>query len=122
MIRSMRHIAALFAGLLALAVVAGCGPKSIAGIKGKAQKYDGQTVTITARVIDTKDIPLTSTDYYKVTDDSGELWVLTTRGVPLKGMKYRIEGRLERPAGSVAGILLGDYILRESSRQEVREN
>lgn len=109
------------AGLAVLAFVAGCGPKNIASIRSKAEKYEGQTVTITARVIDTKDIPLTNNDYYKITDDSGELWVLTTRGVPLKGFKYKIEGRLERPAGSVAGVLLGDHIVRETRREEVGE-
>jgi len=108
-------------GLAAVLLVAGCGPNRIAKLNSKPQKYDGQEVTVVGRVIDTRDIPLTKNDYYKVTDDTGELWVLTTRGVALRGLKYKIKGTYRRPDGSVAGVLLGDYIVQEHKREEVRE-
>jgi hypothetical protein len=70
-------------------------------------------------VIEVRDIPLVTKDYYKVTDDTGELWVRTVRGVPVRGLRYRVSGSLLPSDGLVEGLLGGEHILKEAAREEV---
>ena len=115
------RIPVLGAIVAAFGFLAGCGPTTIAAMGARPAKYEGKSVEITARVIDTRDVPLTNNDYYKITDNSGEIWVLTTRGLPLRGLEYKIKGEYRKPGGPVAEAFLGTYILRESKREELVE-
>jgi hypothetical protein len=76
-------------------------------------------VTLTVRAIEVRDIPLVTKDYYKVTDDAGEIWVRTVRGLPLRGLRYRVSGSLVPSNGVVEGLLGGEHILKEAAREEV---
>ena len=105
---------------MAAVLVVGCGGMTVSGLQTKPENYEGKRIKVVARVIATKDVPLTDYDYYKVTDDTGQLWVQTRRGVPLKGARYRVEGIFKRPGGAVAGMLLGDFIIEEHKRAEVQ--
>jgi len=108
------------AALATVALVAGCGGRlTIQRLADRPAKYDGQRVTIVARVIETRDVPVVNLDYYKITDDTGTLWVMTRHGVPVKSLRYRITGRYERPASAAEGLLLGDYIIEEYGRTEI---
>ena len=102
------------------ALLIACGGVTVNRLHTKADRYEGEQIKVVARVVDTKDVPLTDYDYYKITDDTGQMWVQTRRGVPLKGARYRIEGMFKRPGGSVAGLLLGDFIIEEYKRVEVQ--
>jgi len=81
--------------------------------------YIGKHVTIKARIIATRDIPFSSTDYYKITDDTGEIWVSTTKGIPTAGIKYRINGCLVKIDDEIKKLIWGEYILSEIRREEL---
>lgn len=115
-VRATQVLAVIF---FALAFSACGGSMSIQRLQSRPQQYEGKDVKIAARVVDTRDVPLTDNDYYKITDDTGTIWVLTRRGVPLRTLKYRIEGVYRRPTGPVAGLVLGDYVIEEFRRTEI---
>ncbi len=118
--RLLRRIpVAVIAAATVAVMVAGCGSLNISGMQRQPEKYEGQQVELVLKVLDTQDVPLTQQDYYKVTDNTGQMWVQTRRGVPLKGAIYRVKGIFKRPRGIVVGFLLGDFIIEEHSRNEV---
>jgi hypothetical protein len=98
------------------AFLLGCGPLTLQRMQTEPDEYVGRLIELEVRVIETQDVPLVVDDYYKATDGTGQIWVKTRRGVPLKRARYKIEGIFKRPRGVVEDFLLGDFVLEEYSR------
>ena len=111
----------MFAGavLIAIYIVSSCGCIGEAGdkigdITGNPSQYEGETVSIKGTVRDTFSIPLVSQGAYKISDGTGSIWVITTRGVPSEGEKVSVKGTV-RTAFKLGVKSLGTVIM-ESGR------
>ncbi len=111
---------------LALSVsIAGCGQHfdKIGDINGNPQKYLHNEVTIRGHVTKVYELPLGITNLaaYRVSDDSGQIWVISHNGAPGDGDRIALKGTVES-AGDVelpiVGNILGPVIHEEQRRAE----
>ena len=65
-------------------------PVPIGEVLGDLRHYDGQVVTVKGRVTQTLNIQLLKVFY--LTDDTGEITVVTDRGLPNKGEEISVTG------------------------------
>jgi len=101
--------------VISIMVSCGCiGGDKIGDITSNPSQYEGKTVKIKGTVIDTFSVPLVSQGAYQVSDGTGSIWVVTTRGVPAEGEKITIEGTV-RPAFKIADQSFG-LVIMESTR------
>jgi hypothetical protein len=88
-------------GLLVIVVLAGVGvffvlhtakpkPVPIGTVQGDLRTYDGQVVTVEGRVTET--VNLLGFKTYQLKDDTGEIMVVTERGLPNKGDDVTVTG------------------------------
>lgn len=104
----------LFAGIL----LSGCAGKfNIITMKTAHNRYLGREVTVVGRIGQTMDDLDSEFDYYVVADPSGEIWVLTKRGVPLRGTAFEIQGIFKQRPVHVPEQL-GQYVIEELARSE----
>ena len=115
-------VAVLLAALLALLFVAGCDGHStdkISDLVANPDHYAGKTVTVAGEVTQVYELPLGITNLaaYRVNDSTGQIWVLSRAGAPVKGDRVGLKGNL-RPEGSIGGMTLGSVI--EETERRVR--
>jgi hypothetical protein len=106
-------------GALAVIVAAGllisaaCATKSINHVLADPARYRDREVQVSGIVMDS--YSLVGRGAYRLEDKSGQLWVVSDRGVPRKGSKVVVRGRvrdgfnfsgLERLARIPTGLVL----------------
>lgn len=106
--------------LVAICVILSCGcigekADKIGDITSTPSEYEGETVKIKGTVRDTFSIPLISQGAYKMSDNTGSIWVITTRGVPSEGEKISVDGTV-RTAFKLGGQSFGT-VVTEGSRE-----
>lgn len=107
---------ALVALALIAAGLAACAT-SINHVLADPSRYRNKAVTISGRVEDS--FSVADRGAYRVADKSGELWVVSERGVPRVGAKVTVEGtvregfnlgtlgdRIKLPGGVSSGLVL----------------
>ncbi|RZN34089.1 MAG: hypothetical protein EFT35_09730 [Methanophagales archaeon ANME-1-THS] len=112
-----RYGAVLIGALVVLCMLVSCGcigRDKIGEITSNPSSYEGKTVKIKGTVIDTFSVPLVTQGAYQVSDGTGSIWVVTTRGVPAEGEKIAVTGTA-RPAFKIAGRSFG-MVIMESTR------
>ena len=86
----MKRIAIFFTLTLAV-IFGGCSSKyTILNLQTAPDRFLSTEVTVVGRVVQTLDDRNSEFDYYSVADKSGEIWILTKRGVPLRGSAYEV--------------------------------
>lgn len=106
--------------LLALLIVAAslsaaCASVTINKVLADPARYRDRDVTLSGQVSDS--FSLASRGAYRIRDGSGELWVISEKGVPRTGAEVRVTGRvregynvgslgLKLPAGLGSGLVL----------------
>jgi hypothetical protein len=88
-------------GILTLVIIAGAAwyyynnlhYTPIGEILKNPRDYDGKTVTISGEVKDR--ISLVFIKYFMVQDNTGEIFVITGRAMPLKGSTVRVKGTVQ---------------------------
>jgi len=101
----------------ALAVGSAACATSINNVLADPSRYRDREVKISGRVADSYSVA--DNGVYRVQDGSGQLWVVSTRGVPRKDAKVTVRGtvregfnlgglsdRLRLPAGVGSGLVL----------------
>jgi hypothetical protein len=79
---------------LALALTAaGCAAKSINQVLANPEKYRNSTVTVRGTVDESASI--LGHGAYRIADGDQKLWVVTTGGVPRRGARVDVTGRLQ---------------------------
>ena len=58
------------------------------------KRYSNKLVYISGHVTKVIDIPLVSDDFYKVTDGTGEIWVVSNSGLPPIRSKVQLFGKI----------------------------
>jgi hypothetical protein len=86
-----RHAAGALA-LLALFLIS-CEEKSINHILADPHRYSNREVGIRGTVIDSYSVA--GRGIYRVDDGTGRLWVVSRRGVPRRGARVAVMGRIK---------------------------
>ena len=110
--------------LLALLTLAGCNSHTdkISDLINNPSGYAGKGVTVAGQVNKVYELPLglgglglPDIAAYRVTDGTGQIWVLTRAGAPPVGAKVGLKGTA-RPEGRIAGTTLGS-VIEETGRK-----
>ena len=105
------HLIFLVGIILAMTLsISGCSKSIKTGdITANSAQYDGKTVNISGYVEDTLWNALTSRGAYQVNDGSGNIWVVTSKDPPAKGVKVNVTGTVS-PAFTLGDRTLGTVI------------
>ncbi len=94
------------------------GTRPIGEVRQSAPSLEGRTVRVRGKVVDSNQLPFVGTRFYKLQDDTGELWVTTKDPLPAVGESLVVAGELHN-AAVLGGASLGIQI-KESSRLKAR--
>jgi len=83
--------AAIVAVSLGLAL-AGCATKSINHIMAEPSRYANREVTVRGTV--TRSASVLGRGTYQIDDGTGTLWVVSKKGVPRKGARVKVTGKI----------------------------
>jgi hypothetical protein len=99
--------AAVVAASLGLAL-AGCATRSINDILADPSRYANKNVTVKGEV--TQSVSVLGHGSYRIEDGSGSLWVVSTKGVPRKGARVKVTGKIRDVADLGSVLKLPDIV------------
>ncbi|MBS1856412.1 MAG: hypothetical protein JST11_13680 [Acidobacteria bacterium] len=105
----MRLSILVFAALL----LAGCAPLTIGRITADPSRYQNRTVRVSGTV--TTSVGLLGKGGYQIADGTGRIYVISGRGVPSRGSRVVVTGRVV-PGAEVLGTPVGVTIREESHK------
>ena len=94
-------------------LLAGCAPVTIGRINSDPSRYRNHTVQVTGTV--TNSVGLMGKGGYQLDDNTGKIYVISGKGVPSRGSRVRVTGRVTQGA-EVLGTAMG-VAIREDSHQ-----
>jgi hypothetical protein len=107
--------------LLLVVSAASCATASVNKVLADPSRYRDKDVTVTGEVSDS--FSVMSRGAYRIKDDSGQLWVVSDKGVPRNGARVEVKGKIREGYnfsgfGSKLPAGLGDgLVLVESSHK-----
>ncbi|MBC7925262.1 MAG: hypothetical protein H7039_06350 [Bryobacteraceae bacterium] len=99
--------------LAAALVLSGCGTVRINRILADPSRYHNRSVAVEGRV--TSVIGALNMGLYEVDDGTGKIFVVSTRGVPTRDVRVKVDGTVQ-PGVNIMGRSLGTSI-RESGHR-----
>ena len=102
-----RVSAAALAAALGLALT-GCATRSINDILADPSRYANKDVTVKGEV--TQSVSVLGHGSYKIEDGNGSLWVVSTKGVPRKGARVKVTGKVRDVADLSSVLKLPDIV------------
>ena len=105
----MRHSILVCAALL----LAGCAPMTIGRINADPSRYQNRVVTVNGTV--TNSVGLLGKGGYQIEDSTGRIIVISGKGVPSRGSKVTVTGRVA-PGAEVLGTAVGVTIREDSHK------
>jgi hypothetical protein len=87
-----RHLVGLAVMSAGTLVSSACAPLSIRQVLADPSRYRDRDVRLTGSVVDS--YSLLDRGAYKIDDHSGQLWVVSDRGVPSKGALVTVKGTI----------------------------
>jgi hypothetical protein len=99
----MRRIAVAALALF----TAACGPVKIGRITADPSRFRNQTVHVEGSVVTS--VGLLGTGGYQLQDDTGKIYVISRSGVPSRGSRVTVTGRVV-PGAEVLGQPIGTII------------
>ncbi len=110
---------ALLLPALAACLLAGCNAHTdkLSDIDNNPSAYVNKDVTVAGEVTQVYELPLgiANVAAYRISDGTGQTWVISRAGAPLKGDKVGLKGTV-RPEGRVGGEVLTN-IIEEKQRK-----
>ena len=98
--------------LLAVAILlAACAPVTIGRINADPSHFRNRTVRVTGTV--TNSVGLMGKGGYQLEDSTGRIYVISGKGVPSRGSKVTVTGRVA-PGAEVLGTAIGVAIREDS--------
>ena len=105
----------------AAALLAGCNEHTdkLRDIDDNPSAYVNKNVTVAGEVTQVYELPLglANVAAYRLNDGTGQTWVLSRAGAPLKGDKVGVKG-VVRPEGRVGGEVLTNIIEEKERKGE----
>jgi hypothetical protein len=89
--RVRRAAVFLLAGVMGLSSL-GCAQTTVARILAEPQKYRQNDVDLRGNVLES--VSLLGHGAYKLDDGTGTIWVVSTHGVPRRGARVKVNGRI----------------------------
>jgi hypothetical protein len=86
-----QHVAFLVAAS-AMLFAAGCASTSVNRILADPSRYRDRDVRLSGSVVDS--YSFANRGAYKIDDDTGQLWVVSDRGVPRRGARVKVKGTI----------------------------
>jgi hypothetical protein len=86
------HVAWLAVILASTILSTACAATTINQILADPSRYRDRDVRVSGSVVDS--YSLMSRGVYKINDESGQLWVVSGRGVPRKGARVVVKGKI----------------------------
>jgi hypothetical protein len=107
--------ATLFLVVTATVLAAACASKTVNEILADPARYRDRNVSIRGSV--EQSYSFANRGVYRVDDGTGQLWIVSDRGVPRQGARVRVTGRIQEgfnigslgdrlPAGVGSGLVL----------------
>lgn len=105
--------------LLSMSVIAtaACGSKTVNQILADPSRYRNKNVSVSGSVEES--FSFANRGAYRINDDTGQLWVISNGGVPRKGARVTVKGRIQEgfnigslgdrinlPAGVGSGLVM----------------
>lgn len=110
LLRKFAFFSLLAAGAMLLTA---CSETTISKINADPARYKNKEVGVVGRVTDSYGVM--GTGAYELDDGTGRIWVATTRGVPSKGSRVAVKGRVHT-SFAIAGRSFGT-VLEENGRK-----
>jgi hypothetical protein len=112
--QSMRKFACFFSLVAAMLFLTACPSQTtISKINGDPGRYRDKEVAVAGRVTDSYGV--LGTGAYEVDDGTGRIWVAATRGVPARGSRVGVKGRVH--GGLTIGGRNFGTIIEETDRR-----
>lgn len=92
-------------------VLAGCAPMTIGRITADPSRFRNQTVRVSGTV--TNSVGVMGKGGYQIEDPTGKIYVVSGSGVPSRGSRVTVKGRV-LPGAEVLGTAVGVTIREES--------
>lgn len=92
-------------GLLLVGLTVGCAAKTVNDVLADPSRYAKKDIALEGRVVES--FSVVGRGFYRIEDPTGKLWVFSPDGVPRKGAKVRVKGRVHDgfDLTSLAGFL-----------------
>lgn len=102
--------------LILIFLVSGCVfHTSISRIKKDPQEYEGESVSIKGKVVETAGIPFVQKGIYQVDDGTGKIWVVSQKRRPSRGEEVTVKGKIET-GFSISGQTFGIAIVEGNDK------
>ncbi len=85
-------------------VVSGCATRTINEIMADPQRFANRDVRVQGEVVESYSV--LGRGAYRIADGTGELWIVSTRGVPRQGARVEAKGKIRD--GFDLGALMPD--------------
>jgi hypothetical protein len=90
--KSRLHLVGLAAILASSILSSACAATTINQILADPSRYRNRDVRVSGSVVDS--YSFANRGVYKISDESGQLWVMSDRGVPRKGARVVVKGTI----------------------------
>ena len=90
-IHTPRPLALALVGVLGL-LAAGCATTNVARLLAEPQRFDNKDVGLKGDVVES--VSLLGHGAYKLDDGTGTIWVVSRHGVPRKGARVKVKGKV----------------------------
>ncbi len=82
--------------LLPVFLIFGCvAYTQIAEIGDNPRQYDGRSVVVRGKVVETLSIPFVQKGMYQVDDGTGKIWVMSSLRMPARSDRVIVEGKVK---------------------------
>ncbi len=109
----MKQKLILILALGAALLLSACGSVRIAQIQSNPFRYQNRMVSVTGNVVNS--IGLLGAGGYQIDDGTGRIYVISTTGIPSRGARVTVRGRVSS-AAQIMGRSIGTAIHAESQR------
>jgi len=99
--------------VLAAALLAGCAPVTIGRINADPSRFQNRTVKVSGTVVNS--VGLLGKGGYQLEDSTGKIYVISGTGVPSRGSRVTVTGRVS-PGAEVLGTAVGVTIREQEHR------
>jgi hypothetical protein len=90
--KSRHHLVGLAVILASSILSSACAATTINQILADPSRYRNRDVRVSGSVVDS--YSFANRGVYKISDESGQLWVMSDRGVPRKGARVVVKGTI----------------------------
>lgn len=83
----------LGAAMLAVVVSVGCAATTVNKVLADPSRYRDRDVTLSGQVVES--ISVADRGAYRIDDRTGQIWIISSHGVPRKGASVKLSGKVK---------------------------